>query len=122
MSRQKAAGSGQIREKLIVHCPLPSACCLLIPSPYSRYIAAPPPEPMMGPPADTLYAVDPLAVETMMPSPKYVTPASLSAEMESSTIRNGGPAVTTASLSAVATNLRCLAICSGLSHPHGASE
>src|SRR5438034_4123865 len=61
---------------------------------------------MIGPPAETLYAVEPLDVETITPSPKYRTPASPSAAISSSIMWNGEPAVTTASFSAVAANRR----------------
>src|SRR5688572_13960290 len=61
---------------------------------------------MMGPPAETLYAVDPLGVATMTPSPKYRTPLSPSARSSSSIMWNGGPAVTTASFKAVAVKRR----------------
>src|SRR6185436_19524077 len=56
---------------------------------------------MIGPPAATLYAVEPLGVETMMPSPKQRTPGSLSVPSSSSIMRNGAPEVMTESFNAV---------------------
>ena len=54
----------------------------------------------MGPPALTLYAVLPVGVETMRPSPERWGPPCPLKSSPSSIIRNGAPAVTTQSLRA----------------------
>src|SRR5271156_6815116 len=74
-----------------------------------------------GPPADTLYAVDPLGVETITPSPKYLTSLSPSARTSNSTMWNGGPAVMTASLRAVAQKRRRFKHSSARLRSHGTS-
>src|SRR5437867_2050546 len=72
------------------------------------------PGEIIGPPAATLYAVEPLGVETITPSPNNRTPLSLSVPRVSSIMRKGEPAETTASFSAVAVHRRLAATSLGL--------
>ena len=55
----------------------------------------------IGPPADRLYAVEPVGVETISPSPTQLATRSPSTAIFSSITRKGGPAVTKTSLTAL---------------------
>ena len=54
----------------------------------------------IGPPAERLYAVDPVAVEMIRPSPRYVVRNEPPAQVGSVIIFPRGPLLITASLSA----------------------
>ena len=54
----------------------------------------------MGPPAETVYAVEPTGLAMMIPSPETSGPTLPENSSRNSIIRNGNPALTTTSFTA----------------------
>ena len=63
---------------------------------------------MIGPPADIEYAVDPVGVQTITPSPEKLVASTPSQQIAIWMTRAIAPLVTTASFSAISWNVCCV--------------